>query len=60
MVFLETEAGTHPVQCVFVRGRRRSTKKWLVLITADITLTGDEVIRLYGNCWDIAGFFKTV
>jgi hypothetical protein len=58
-VLLETEAGTQPVQLVFVRDHRLSTKKWLALITTDTTLTADEVIRLYGNFWDIEVFFKT-
>jgi len=58
-VWLETEAGTQPVPLVFVRDRRRSTKKWLALITTETTLTADEVIRLYGQRWDIEVFFKT-
>ncbi len=57
-VQLETHDGSQPVQLVFVRDRRRGSKKWLALITTDITLSADEVIRLYGKRWDIEVFFK--
>jgi hypothetical protein len=57
-VLLETKDGSQPVQLVFVRDRRRGSKKWLALITTDTTLAAEEVIRLYGKRWDIEGFFK--
>ena len=57
-VQLETQDG-RPVQLVFVRDRRRGSKKWLALITTDTTLSADEVIRLYGKRWDIEVFFKS-
>lgn len=42
---------------VFVRDRNRS-RKWLALISTDISLSDDEVIRIYGKRWDIEVFFK--
>jgi hypothetical protein len=42
---------------VFVRDRNRS-KNWLALITTDITLSDEEIIRIYGKRWDIEVFFK--
>lgn len=42
---------------VFVRDRNRS-RQWLALISTDISLTEDEIIRIYGKRWDIEVFFK--
>nr|WP_234028504.1 transposase [Lentibacillus sp. Marseille-P4043] len=42
---------------VFVRDRNRS-KKWLALLSTNLDLPEEEVIRLYGKRWDIECFFK--
>lgn len=42
---------------VFVRDRR-AKKKWLALLTTDIELSNEEVIRIYGKRWNIEVFFK--
>jgi hypothetical protein len=42
---------------VFVRDTNRS-RNWLALISTDITLDDDEIIRIYGKRWDIEVFFK--
>lgn len=42
---------------VFVRDRNRS-RKWLALISTDVSLSDDEIIRIYGKRWDIEIFFK--
>lgn len=42
---------------IFVRDRNRK-KSWLALLTTDLTLTEEEVIRIYGKRWDIEVFFK--
>ena len=42
---------------VFVRDRRRKSD-WLALLTTDIDLPDEEVVRLYGKRWDIEVFFK--
>ncbi|WP_207708850.1 IS4 family transposase [Heliobacterium mobile] len=42
---------------VFVRDRNRS-RQWLALITTDVDLPDEEVVRLYGKRWDIEVFFK--
>lgn len=44
---------------VFVRDRSRS-RQWLALITTDVNLSDEEVVRLYGKRWDIEVFFKIV
>lgn len=46
-----------PAKIVFVRDRNGS-KKWLALLTTDIHLSDEEVIRLYKKRWDIETFFK--
>ena len=47
-----------PARLVFVRNRS-NRKDYLVLISTDMTLTEDEIIRIYGKRWDIEVFFKT-
>lgn len=42
---------------VFVRDRNRS-KKWLALLSTNVALPEEEVVRLYGKRWDIECFFK--
>jgi hypothetical protein len=44
------------VKIVFVRDRRG--KGWLAILSTDITLLDEEVIRIYGKRWDIEVFFK--
>lgn len=45
-----------PVKIVFVR--HRSRKKWLAILSTDISIPDDEIIRIYGKRWDIEVFFK--
>jgi hypothetical protein len=42
---------------VFVRDRNRS-RKWLALISTDISMDDEEIVRIYGKRWDIEVFFK--
>lgn len=42
---------------VFVRDRNRS-KQWLALLSTNLDLPEEEVVRLYGKRWDIECFFK--
>lgn len=46
-----------PVRLVFVRNRN-NRKDWLVLVTTDLSLTEEKVIRIYGKRWGIEVFFK--
>ena len=41
---------------VFVRDRRK--KDWLALLSTDIHLPNEEIVRIYGKRWDIEVFFK--
>jgi len=44
------------VKIVFVRDRRG--KGWLAILSTDITLSDEEIVRIYGKRWDIEVFFK--
>jgi hypothetical protein len=41
---------------VFVRNR--STRKWLALLSTDVNLAEEEIVKLYKRRWDIEVFFK--
>jgi hypothetical protein len=47
-----------PAKIVFVRDRR--TKKWLALLSTDMTLSDEEIIKTYKRRWDIEVFFKMI
>lgn len=42
---------------LFVRDRRNK-KKWLALLSTDLDLSDEEIIRIYGKRWDIEVFLK--
>jgi hypothetical protein len=44
------------VKLIFVQDRRK--KDWLALMSTDIDLANEEIIRIYGKRWDIEMFFK--
>ena len=61
LVELKQTIDGQPVEAkiVFVRDRNR-TKRWLAIISTDVSLPDQEIVRLYGKRWDIEVFFKTV
>jgi hypothetical protein len=46
-----------PVMVVFIRHRSKKNE-WLAILSTDLTLTPQEVIRTYKMRWDIEVFFK--
>ena len=42
---------------VFVRDRNRS-RQWLALLSTDLELQDEEIVRIYGKRWSIEVFFK--
>jgi len=58
VAILPTASGPIRVRLGFVRDRRRHSKAWLALLTTDVSLSDDEVIRIYGKRWAIETFFK--
>lgn len=59
IVEIGVDAQATPIKAkiVFVKDRNKS-KNWLALISTDITLSDEEIIRIYGKRWDIEVFFK--
>lgn len=44
---------------VFVRNRNKDSKReWLAILSTNITITEEEIIRIYGMRWDIECYFK--
>ena len=46
-----------PAKVVYIRNRNKR-KEYLCLISTDVTLSEEEIIRIYGKRWDIEVFFK--
>ena len=53
---LVTLKGGLPARLVFVRDRRK--KDWLALISTNLKLSNEDIVRIYGKRWDIEVFFK--
>lgn len=56
-VCVETKQGI-PVKLVFVQNRNKR-RDWLVILSTDIHLDDQEIIRIYGMRWSIEVFFKS-
>ena len=50
------DGGAIMAKIVFVRNR--SSRNWLALLSTDIRLADEEIIKLYKRRWDIEVFFK--
>jgi hypothetical protein len=46
-----------PARIVFVRNRNNK-REWLAILSTDITIPEEEIIRIYGMRWDIEVYFK--
>jgi hypothetical protein len=46
-----------PAQIVFVKNRCGG-REWLAILSTDVELPPEEVVRIYGKRWDIEVFFK--
>jgi len=57
-VTLEKDGETMPARIVFVRNKS-NRKEWLALISTDMGISEEEIIRIYGKRWDIEVFFKS-
>jgi hypothetical protein len=53
---VETKDGQQ-VKIVFVRNRNKK-RQWLGIVSTDVTLPDEEIVRIYGKRWDIEVFFK--
>ena len=57
MVEVIKDGESIPAKVVYVRNRNKK-KDYLCLISTDISLSEEEVIRIYGKRWDTEVFFK--
>lgn len=48
-----------PVKLVFVKNRNNK-REWLVILSTDLSLSSQEIIRIYGKRWSIEVFFKSI
>lgn len=55
-VIAETACGL-PTKLVFVQNRNKR-REWLAIISTDLTVSEDEIVRIYGMRWSIETFFK--
>jgi len=56
-VIVTTKNGL-PIKLVYVKNRNNK-KEWLAILSTDLSLSDQEVIRIYGNRWSIEVFFKS-
>lgn len=57
-ITLQKAGETLPARIVYVRNKS-NRKDWLALISTDLTISEEEIIRIYGKRWDIEVFFKS-
>ena len=57
-VELGTNSNNEVVMSKVVFVRARGTKKWLALLSTDVELADEEIVKLYKRRWDIEVFFK--
>jgi hypothetical protein len=50
---------TTPVKVVFVQNRNNK-REWLAILSTDISLPDEEIIRIYGKRWSIEVFFRII
>lgn len=46
-----------PAKLVYVRNKNKA-KDYIILLSTDISLSEEEIIRIYGKRWDVEVFFK--
>lgn len=57
-IIVTTKNGLH-VKLVYVRNRNKKSE-WLSILSTDLSLSDQEIIRIYGNRWGIEVFFKAI
>jgi len=57
LVELQHDGQAFEAKIVFVKNRNKK-REWLGILSTDITLDDEEVVRIYGKRWDIEVFFK--
>lgn len=57
-VELGTDSHNRAVMAKIVFVRAHNTRKWLALLSTDVDLADEEIVKLYKRRWDIEVFFK--
>ena len=57
IVEIEHEGQKNQVKIVFIRNRNKQ-RAWLAILSTDIHLSDEDIVRIYGKRWDIEVFFK--
>lgn len=57
-VIAKTKTGIF-VKLVFVKNRNNK-REWLTLLSTDLSLSEEEIVRIYGNRWSVEVFFKSI
>jgi len=61
IVYVRHNDFSEPVQAKLVYVRSKGNrKKWIALISTDMSLAEDEIVALYGKRWDIETFHKMI
>jgi hypothetical protein len=48
-----------PVRIVFLQNKRsKNQQEWLAILTTDLELTEEQIVRMYAKRWNIEEFFK--
>lgn len=56
-IIVQPCAGQHPVKIGFVKNHSKQSA-WLAIMTDDLTLSSQEIVKTYSLRWDIETFFK--
>ena len=59
IVEIEHEGNRAKVKIVFIRNRNKK-RSWLAILSTDIYLSDEDIVRIYGKRWDIEVFFKMI
>jgi hypothetical protein len=57
-VIVTTKSGI-PVKIVFIKNRTNK-REWLAVLSTDLLVSNEEIVRIYGNRWAIEVFFKSI
>jgi hypothetical protein len=57
-VIVTTKNGV-PVKLVYVKNHNNK-REWLTILSTDLSLSNEEIVRIYGNRWSIEVFFKSI
>ncbi|WP_157047264.1 hypothetical protein [Alkaliphilus metalliredigens] len=57
-IIVTTKNGS-PVKLVYVKNGNKQNE-WLAILCIDLSISNEEIVRIYGNRWTIQVFFKSI